>query len=396
MEKSNGTSKASTSATARPARASNPEAYLVYVRMATFFILVAGTSFCLVMVQIPSLLFLLYSRKMYRSYIRLTEQLFGSTMVVTCRVLLPNTKLVLSGDFDLVKPKARSIMISNHQIYPDWFYLWVFAWFRGVHGDLKILLMEWLLYLPVFGTGIWFFEFISMKRKWADDKDNMKKHILKANNSSPLTLLLFPEGTLNTPHNIEASKKFAKKNDINDHPAHCLLPKSTGLFFCSDLLKNTVDDVFDITMAYSGLKADQVPYDEYLVDKVFFKGQYPREINLHVEALKLKQLPGFTPEQAATEETTRKDAFNLWLRGIYTRKDARLDRFFKEGTLLLPEEDKKVVPRLTIKVEPELQDYMIILFSWYCASKLVPIYWTIFVFVLRLALWPLFAAIGWN
>ncbi|KAI8854376.1 acyltransferase-domain-containing protein [Chytridium lagenaria] len=286
-------------------------------------------------IQIPSFVLLLHSHKLYRYYIRLTEQIFGSMLVITTSLLCPATKLVITGDFDLIKPKHRSILFANHQIYPDWFYLWIFAWLRGCHGDLKILLMEWLAYLPVFGAGMWFFEFIFMKRKWADDKENMKKHLLKANDpTEPLMLLIFPEGTLNTPHNKEASEKFAKKNDITNHPKHLLLPKSTGLFFCADTLSSTIDDMFDVTVGYSGLKGDQIPYDEYLVDKVFFKNHYPREIHLHVEALKLKKTPGFTANDFTVTEDARKDTFNLWLREVFMKKDDRLARFFVQGSLV--------------------------------------------------------------
>ncbi|KAJ3098950.1 hypothetical protein HDU96_010881 [Phlyctochytrium bullatum] len=388
MEKNGETSKAAQT----PARASpkkEPE-FMFYFRMAVFLFVIAGTSFCIVMINIPSLLLLLHSHALYRSYVRLTEQIFGSVLVVTTGLLCPETKLVLSGDFDLVKPKNRAILMANHQIYPDWFYLWTFAWLKGCHGDLKILLMQWLSYLPIFGQGMWFFEFIFMKRKWADDKDNLKKHLLKAaNKANPLLLLIFPEGTLNTPHNKEASANFAKKNNITDVPKHCLLPKSTGLYFCANILSDTVDDLYDVSVAYSGLTADQVPYDEYLVDKVFFRNMYPREIHLHVEALKLKKVPGFTPEDLVGTEEKRKEDFNLWLREKYLRKDARLDRFYKEGTLILSEEENKNIPKLTVRVAPEIQDYIVILFAWYYTFKAVPVYWSLFVLACRLLFFPI-------
>ncbi|KAJ3220015.1 hypothetical protein HDU67_007748 [Dinochytrium kinnereticum] len=402
MEKTNGsTSKATAPAASSPSTAPPPRpeepAYIVYMRMTVFAVVMTATAFSIVMIQLPSFILLLHSHKLYRWYIRLTEQIFGSVVVVTTGLFCPATKLVLTGDFDLIKPKHRSILFANHQIYPDWFYLWVLAWLRGCHGDLKILLMEWLAYLPFFGAGMWFFEFVFLKRKWANDKENMKKHLLKANDATePLMLLIFPEGTLNTPHNKDSSRNFAKKNDITDHPDHCLLPKATGLYFCADTLKSTIDDVFDVTMGYSGLKADQVPYDEYLVDKVFFKNQYPREIHFHVDALKLKTIPGFTPELIAKDEDARKESFNLWLREKFYKKDKRLDRFFKSGSLVLEEEEMKNIPRLAIRITPELQDYVVILFAWYFAFKAVPVYWSILAFVLHLAFLPVLLLLGNN
>ena len=84
--------------------------------------------------------------------------------------------------------------------------------YRGAHGDVKIMLIEIIGKIPLLGFGIWFFDFIFMKQKWEKDKSNVEKHILKAKNPDiPLWFLLFPEGTLNTPGNVEKSKNYAKK-----------------------------------------------------------------------------------------------------------------------------------------------------------------------------------------
>jgi 1-acyl-sn-glycerol-3-phosphate acyltransferase len=73
-------------------------------------------------------------------------------------------------------------------------------------------LIEALKMLPIFGQGMWFFEFVFMKQKWEKDKENMRVHLNRAKNPDvPLWLLIFPEGTLNTPGNVEKSKNFAKK-----------------------------------------------------------------------------------------------------------------------------------------------------------------------------------------
>ncbi|KAJ3193779.1 Acyl-CoA:lysophosphatidylglycerol acyltransferase 1 [Irineochytrium annulatum] len=188
------------------------EKYMFYVRIAVFFSVIVITCYGVILIQCFSLLLLLHSHRAYRAYIRVTEQIFGSIIMIVTYLLCPGTKLVVTGDFDRIRARGKSIMISNHQIYPDWFYLWAFTWLRGCHGDLKIMLIEWLKYLPIFGQGMWFFEFIFMKQKWEKDKDNMQKHLLKAKDpASPLMLLIFPEGTLNTPENIKKSQAYAKK-----------------------------------------------------------------------------------------------------------------------------------------------------------------------------------------
>lgn len=112
---------------------------------------------------------------------------------------------------------------------------------------------------------MWFFEFIFLERKLAIDKktiiDMLQKYKQRVP-ESPLWLLLFPEGTLNTPNNRITSRDYAKKMDISEQPKYVILPKATGLFMCADALMPKVTTLFDITIGYSGVEAHQIPYAE--------------------------------------------------------------------------------------------------------------------------------------
>jgi 1-acyl-sn-glycerol-3-phosphate acyltransferase len=98
------------------------------LQVSLFMLLTVGTSFAILLLQLPSLLLNLHSHELYRSYIRLTEQIFGSICIATLYLLSPETKLIVSGDIDMIKPHSKSIWISNHQLYLDWIYLWTLAW----------------------------------------------------------------------------------------------------------------------------------------------------------------------------------------------------------------------------------------------------------------------------
>ena len=157
----------------------------------------------------------------YRKVIIVTERSFGSMIIFLCSLLTPGTKLVLTGDFELLKETEKAILMSNHQIYPDWLYLWALARQSGRHGDLKIMLIQALQYLPIFGLGMTFFEFIFMKQKLAKDRDNILKHMRRQRTlwkDFPLWLLIFPEGTLNTPNNRQTSRAYAKKMEMSEDP----------------------------------------------------------------------------------------------------------------------------------------------------------------------------------
>lgn len=132
-----------------------------------------------------------------------------------------------------------------------------------MHGHLYIILKESLKYIPLIGNGMQFFSFIFLSRKWATDKPRFQHRLQKLNTRhkgpmsgehdlDPMWLLIFPEGTNLSSNGREASERWAKKSSQADL-RHALLPRSTGLFFCLQELKETTEWVYDCTMAYEGV-----------------------------------------------------------------------------------------------------------------------------------------------
>ncbi|KAI8806994.1 acyltransferase-domain-containing protein [Cladochytrium replicatum] len=194
--------------------------------------------------QYPALLLLFLlplptSRLLYRTYIYHTQRAFGSLMVFVIWFFSPTT-IVLTGDVEELyrNPLAGPrVVIANHQIYSDWAYLWALAWALrdgrapggGAHGSVKIILKEELMKVPVFGWGMRFFEFIFLKRKWADDQHRIREYLNRALDDmraakdarrgrsrhdfrTGLWLMLFPEGTVITDETVGISKGFLKRD----------------------------------------------------------------------------------------------------------------------------------------------------------------------------------------
>jgi lysocardiolipin and lysophospholipid acyltransferase len=67
----------------------------------------------------------------------------------------------------------------------------------------------------------------------------------------PMWLLIYPEGTNLSANTRKASKKWAEQNNFPDLKRQ-LLPRSTGLLFCLQELRGTIDWVYDCTVAYEG------------------------------------------------------------------------------------------------------------------------------------------------
>jgi len=132
-----------------------------------------------------------------------------------------------------------------------------------MHGHLYIILKESLRYIPILGPGMMFFSFIFLSRKWAKDQPRFKHRLQKLNSRhsgpmsgsqslDPMWLLLFPEGTNVSRSGRESSRKWAEKNSVPDLE-HALLPRSTGMLFCLKELRDTVEWVYDCTVAYEGV-----------------------------------------------------------------------------------------------------------------------------------------------
>jgi 1-acyl-sn-glycerol-3-phosphate acyltransferase len=131
-----------------------------------------------------------------------------------------------------------------------------------MHGRIYIILKESLKYIPIVGTGMMFYGFIFMARKWQSDKPRLQHRLeklktrLTGSNSArpqfdPMWLLIFPEGTNLSINTKGRSDAFGKKMGLPSFK-HQILPRSTGLFFCLQQLRGTVDWVYDCTIAYEG------------------------------------------------------------------------------------------------------------------------------------------------
>ncbi len=216
-----------------------------------------------------------YNKAFYYSYIALTKQSFGIIITTITQWFSPTVvrvsgdksvagqlKLTADGRLKTDFPE-RLVLIANHQLYSDWLYLWWISYTSRMHGHIYIVLKESLKYIPVVGPGMMFYGFIFMARNWAKDKSRMMYRLKQLTTShadsqtgsqslDPMWLLIFPEGTNLSSNTRKGSAKWAGKQGISDL-RHQLLPRSTGLQFSLDQLKNSIDWVYDCTMAYEGI-----------------------------------------------------------------------------------------------------------------------------------------------
>ncbi|KAH9692814.1 putative 1-acyl-sn-glycerol-3-phosphate acyltransferase 4 [Citrus sinensis] len=218
------------------------------------------------------------------------------------------TNMVFSGD--IVPVEERVLLMANHRTEVDWMYVWDLALRKGCLGYIKYILKSSLMKLPVFGWGFHILEFISVERNWEIDEHVMRQMLSTFRNpNDPLWLTIFPEGTDFTEEKRNRSQKFAADVGL-PVLTNVLLPKTRGFCLCLETLRNTLDAVYDMTIAYKN------PCPSFM-DNVF--GVDPSEVHIHVRRIPVKEIPASETDAAA------------WLMDAFQLKDQLLDKFNAQG-----------------------------------------------------------------
>ncbi|KAF9332244.1 hypothetical protein BG006_004898 [Podila minutissima] len=302
------------------------------------------------MTQVLSLPLAILAPGVYRRHINRTEGHFGAFLLKMNQLFAPSD-IVLTGDESiqgLVKQPfkglkegsldkdgkeslqlkqglldeevfldmpERLVLISNHQIYSDWMYLWCLSYFADKHRALKIILRGDLTWIP----GMRFFDFILLKRNdWAHDKQAIEENLDRVNAKDPLWLVVFPEGTVVSKGTRKRSSAFAEKAGLTDH-RHVLLPRTSGLFVCINKLRGSVEYVYDATVGYSGINYGEIPQELYPLPGLYLNQAQPKDINMHLRRFAIKDIPESESE------------FVEWVRARWHEKDDLMEEFYTTG-----------------------------------------------------------------
>lgn len=283
-----------------------------------------------------------WNKDYYYAWMALTKQHFVIILITVSQFFSPTVirvswdpsmrgqlRKTQDGRLETSFPE-RIVLMSNHQIYTDWIYLWWSAYTSHMHGHLVVLLKESLRYIPLLGPGMMFYGFIFMARKWASDKPRLAhrlqqlktKHTVPETGSTdldPMWLLIFPEGTNLSANTRKKSVAWSQKSGKPDMK-HQLLPRATGMHFCLQQLKGTVDWVYDCTMAYEGVPPNGYAQDYFSLRSTFLQGRPPKSVNFHWRRFAVADIPLDGPE-----------SFQTWIEARWREKDAMLDQYKNTG-----------------------------------------------------------------
>jgi 1-acyl-sn-glycerol-3-phosphate acyltransferase len=215
----------------------------------------------------------------------------------------------------------RLVLMANHQLYTDWLYLWWVAYTNKMHGRIYIILKESLKNLPIFGWGAQFYNFIFLARKWETDRFRVKRALNHLKDpKDPMWLLIFPEGTNLSGVTRQKSAQWAEKTGVKDMK-HQLLPRTTGLQFCLNELRQTTNWLYDCTIAYEGVPNGMYGQDVFTLRSSLFEGRPPKSVNMFWRRYRIQDIP-----------TENDEAFGRWLMNRWREKDYLLEYFYKFGS----------------------------------------------------------------
>ncbi|HJL43082.1 MAG TPA: lysophospholipid acyltransferase family protein [Myxococcales bacterium LLY-WYZ-16_1] len=157
-------------------------------------------------------------------------------------------ELRFSGD--PIGVRENSLVLPNHQSIADVMVLLSYGWRAGRLGDMKWFVKDPIKYVPGPGWGMRFLDCIYVKRNWAQDEGQIHRLFDKFKREQiPLMLVSFLEGTRKTPAKHRASREFAQSRGLYV-PEHTMVPRTKGFAATLSGLRDHLDAVHDVTIAY--------------------------------------------------------------------------------------------------------------------------------------------------
>ncbi|CAM9520591.1 unnamed protein product [Chrysoparadoxa australica] len=237
--------------------------------------------------------------------------------------ILRSGELKVTGD--LPDAQETAVVISNHQMDCDWWYMLALMRCLGQDPQVKVILKDQYKNIPIMGWGLKGFGFIMLKRNWQQDEADLKRQLqVFASDGAPLKLLIYPEGTTANISEKEKGDSFAQREGRPTFK-HLILPRVTGFNACVKLLAETCPGacVYDITVGYGGYSGEIPTWDM----------GYEREIDRGVPNLrKLFQGDAIKPTHMHIERHTIEEVLEggeLWLDKQWAKKDALLESFIR-------------------------------------------------------------------
>ncbi|KAI9216960.1 hypothetical protein BC828DRAFT_351962 [Blastocladiella britannica] len=234
--------------------------------------------------------------------------------------------ITFSGDRNDLPAAPSAFVVANHLFFCDFVLEHAVAIRRNMLGHCRYFSKESHKYWPLFGWLIRLAGFVLLKRDWEQDQAMIKYRIQQwKNDEQPIWMVVYPEGTRQTPEKLAASQAYSKKHD---RPVfkHLLYPRTKGFIsVVKQLRESHFQYVLDFTVACYHIPTKSVntrfPSGFDLLSK---RLDSTYRFHVHVDAHQLDSIP---TDDEGTEQ---------WLVDRWVEKDARLARWHQKWPRVVP------------------------------------------------------------
>ncbi|XP_052007649.1 1-acyl-sn-glycerol-3-phosphate acyltransferase epsilon-like isoform X1 [Xyrauchen texanus] len=225
-------------------------------------------------------------------------------------------EVVIYGD---IPKKENVVYLSNHQSTADWIIADMLAVRQNALGHVRYVLKDGLKWLPLYG---WYFSqhggvYVKRSAKF-EEKAMRKKLSSQVKLGTPMFLVIFPEGTRYNSELkkvIEDSQAFAAKEGLAVLK-HILTPRMKASHVAIETMRDHLDAVYDITVAYEGtLTADGQRRSAPTMPEFLCK-ECPR-VHIYFQRVDIREVP---------QEPV---FFRRWLHERFEIKDQLLKTFYE-------------------------------------------------------------------
>eukprot|EP00667_Euglena_gracilis_P015683 EG_transcript_16321 len=223
----------------------------------------------------------------------------------------------LQGRFDFVltgdelPDRESALVLCNHQSN-DWAAIYCLAIRRLNIGAVRCFLKNSLKYIPGFGWGMYLMSWPCLSRDWEKDGPYIKQLFeMYRQDSMPLVLWLFPEGTRLTKQKLEASQAHSREKG---YPvlSNVLLPRHRAFAASIHGVDGLVEYCYDCTVAYSGWGGRNPKSFDFIFRKA---DHVAPKVHLHVKRVAIRHIP------------QGEEGLKEWLLKSFEEKDALLATF---------------------------------------------------------------------
>ncbi|GAA5899904.1 hypothetical protein JCM6882_006998 [Rhodosporidiobolus microsporus] len=264
---------------------------------------------------------------------------------------------------------AGVLILANHATELDWLSLHAHS---GAIESLKVVVGPHFERVPLLGPLLAFWDFpVARKGQPLLTAQQLVEAKGMAYSGGGFSLLVFPEGDFVKATTREKSAAFAKAQDVPDY-RHLILPRTTGLAQLLPSIRLFMEDaaLLDLTLLYpqaspsSSSPPTEYPHERFSIHRTLVQGKGPREVTVHVRDVWMGEVLDFSRE---TDDGVRRH-FDEWLRRKWAQKYERLERFYRNGGRLLPEEGEA---EQVLHLRPRFSDLACL--SALCSVPLLPL-----------------------